>query len=70
MTLELFCQANELDNNAGQCQEALNYMTHGVFHRHDEDEQTCIRLPEEVCMEIRQVIEKWKKYYDDEFEKL
>ena len=70
MTQELLSQAVELDNKINQCEKALQFMTHGTFHRHGEGVQTYLPLPEEVCQKMRIVIEAQKNIYEKELEEL
>lgn len=70
MTQELLSRAVELDGKIVQCENALKYMTHGTFHSHEEGVCTQLPLPEEVCLEMRSVIEKWKEDYETQLAEL
>lgn len=70
MTQEKLNQANSIAIKIEQCDKALQYMTHGVFHKHDKYSDSCLPLPEDVCMEIRCVIEKYKNDFENQFKEL
>ena len=59
----------QLRDKINKCVIALTFSIEGVIHKGNLD-YIHYHLPEEVCSEITDVINKWKDHYKNEIEKI